>query len=186
MELPESALAGLQSLAHPARLPHKTFQLLLEAAFHNLLHPQADGTALDHAELGSLDPTLLKQSYAAITTCILEAGKQNADKSTLSTLLEECRFGSERIDTFCTEYQVWDIGRYPSHITDVSWRLEYHIRNNHLHKVNQPSYLLTLKAENGEARSAEDVTFSCSMEQLQDLLGKLKDAAKSMEKASQM
>ncbi|XP_042201944.1 polycomb complex protein BMI-1 [Callorhinchus milii] len=195
MELPESALAGLQSLAHPARLPHKTFQLLLEAAFHNLLHPQADGTALDHAELGSLDPTLLKQSYAAITTCILEAGKQNADKSTLSTLLEECRFGSERIDTFCTEYQknkgkvealLGSIGRYPSHITDVSWRLEYHIRNNHLHKVNQPSYLLTLKAENGEARSAEDVTFSCSMEQLQDLLGKLKDAAKSMEKASQI
>uniref|UniRef100_UPI00398E6813 polycomb complex protein BMI-1-like n=1 Tax=Pristiophorus japonicus TaxID=55135 RepID=UPI00398E6813 len=202
MELPEYALKGLQLLADPSHFSNKTFHILVEAAFESLINPQTDGATLDQVELGNLDLTLLKQCHVAIATCVLEAGKQNADKSTISTLLEDCRFGGERIDIFCAAYQknkdkvetlLGGIGRFPSHIIDASWRLEYHIRvkrrkvssfqNNHLHKVNQPAYLLTLNVENGESRPAQDVTFSCTMEQLQDLLGKLKDAAKSMEKA---
>ncbi|XP_041040103.1 COMM domain-containing protein 3 isoform X1 [Carcharodon carcharias] len=195
MELPEYALKGLQLLADPSHFSNKTFHILVEAAFESLVNPQTDGAVFDHPELGNLDLTLLKQCHVAIATCVLEAGKQNADKSTISTLLEDCRFGGERIDIFCAAYQknkdkvktlLGSIGRFHSHIIDASWRLEYHIRNNHLHKVNQPAYLLTLNVENGESRPAQDVTFSCTMEQLQDLLGKLKDAAKSMEKASQM
>ncbi|GCC20948.1 COMM domain-containing protein 3 [Chiloscyllium punctatum] len=195
MELPEYVLKGLQLLADPSHFSNKTFRILVEAAFESLINPQTDGVVFDHVELGNLDLTLLKQCHVAIATCVLEAGKQNADKSTISSLLEDCRFGAERIDIFCTAYQknkdkveilLGGIGRFPSHITDASWRLEYHIRNNHLHKVNQPAYLLTLNVENGHSRKPHDVTFHCTMEQLQDLLGKLKDAAKSMEKASQM
>ncbi|XP_043542489.1 polycomb complex protein BMI-1-like [Chiloscyllium plagiosum] len=195
MELPEYVLKGLQLLADPSHFSNKTFRILVEAAFESLINPQTDGAIFDHVELGNLDLTLLKQCHVAIATCVLEAGKQNADKSTISSLLEDCRFGAERIDIFCTAYQkskdkveilLGGIGRFPSHITDASWRLEYHIRNNHLHKVNQPAYLLTLNVENGHSRKPHDVTFRCTMEQLQDLLGKLKDAAKSMEKASQI
>lgn len=194
MELPEYALKGLQLLADPSHFSDKTFHILVEAAFESLLNPQTDGATLDHAELGNVDLTLVKQCNVAIATCVLEAGKHNADASTISTVLEDCRLGGERIDLFCATYQknkdkveslLGGLARYPSHIIDASWRLEYHIRNNHLHKVNQPAYLLTLNVENG-SRPAQDVTFSCTMEQLQDLLGKLKDAAKSMEKASQM
>ncbi|XP_059828089.1 COMM domain-containing protein 3 [Hypanus sabinus] len=194
MELPEYALKGLQLLADPSHFSDKTFHILVEAAFASLLNPQTDGETLNHVELRNLDLTLVKQCHVAIVTCVLEAGKQNADISTISTLLEDCGFGGERIDLLCTNYQknkdkvetlLGGLGRFPSHIIDASWRLEYHIRNNHLHKVNQPAYLLTLNVENG-SQPAQDVTFSCTMEQLQDLLGKLKDAAKSMEKASQM
>ncbi|XP_064803417.1 COMM domain-containing protein 3, partial [Oncorhynchus masou masou] len=71
------------------------------------------------------------------TTCILEGVKQNVDKSTIS------------------------IGRCPPHINDVSWRLVYPIKNGHVHKVNEPSYLFSLNVE--------------------DLVGKIKDAAKSLE-----
>ncbi|XP_020388807.2 COMM domain-containing protein 3 [Rhincodon typus] len=195
MELPEYVLKGLQLLADPSHFSNKTFHILVEAAFESLINPQTDGAVFGHVELGNLDLTLLKQCHVAIATCVLEAGKQNADKSTISSLLEDCRFGAERIDIFCTAYQknkqkveilLGGIGRFPSHIIDASWRLEYHIRNNHLHKVNQPAYLVTLNVENGQSRKAHDITFRCTMEQLQDLLGKLKDAAKSMEKASQM
>ncbi|XP_032896042.1 polycomb complex protein BMI-1-like [Amblyraja radiata] len=194
MELPEYALKGLQLLADPSHFSDKTFHILVEAAFESLLNPQTDGATLDHAELANVDLTLVKQCNVAIATCVLEAGKHNADASTISTVLEDCRLGGERIDLFCATYQknkdkveslLGGLARYPSHIIDASWRLEYHIRNNHLHKVNQPAYLLTLNVENG-SRPAQDVTFSCTMEQLQDLLGKLKDAAKSMEKASQI
>uniref|UniRef100_A0A8C6S9I4 COMM domain-containing protein 3 n=1 Tax=Neogobius melanostomus TaxID=47308 RepID=A0A8C6S9I4_9GOBI len=104
------------------------------------------------------------------------------------------------------------IGRRLPEINDVSWRLQYQIKVAHvteefsLHsfiqkskllilfyfptectvdKVDEPFYLITLNTEN-EGGFSEDVNFTCTVEQLQDLVGKLKDAAKSMERASQM
>ncbi|KFV80610.1 COMM domain-containing protein 3, partial [Struthio camelus australis] len=98
-------------------------------------------------DLKDIDPTVLKHCHAAAATCILEAGKQKADKSAISTCLEDCKLDRERIEEFCTEYQVFkpilpyfvflwvhvtvvsfSIGRSPLHITDVSWRLEYQIK----------------------------------------------------------
>ncbi|KFU96641.1 COMM domain-containing protein 3, partial [Chaetura pelagica] len=94
-------------------------------------------------DLKDIDPTVLKHCHAAAATCILEAGKQRADISALSTCLEDCKLDKERIEQFCTEYQVlkqiliylkpvivvsFSIGRSPLHITDVSWRLEYQIK----------------------------------------------------------
>ncbi|XP_033368439.1 COMM domain-containing protein 3 [Parus major] len=150
---------------------------------------------LDDPDLKDIDPTVLKHCHAAAATCILEAGKQKADISAISTCLEDCKLDKERIEQFCTEYQknkdaleilLGSIGRSPLHITDVSWRLEYQIKNNQLHKTYQPSYLVTLNVENSDSGSHPDVSFSCTMEQLQDLVGKLKDAAKSLERATQM
>uniref|UniRef100_A0A8C4IZG2 COMM domain-containing protein 3 n=1 Tax=Dromaius novaehollandiae TaxID=8790 RepID=A0A8C4IZG2_DRONO len=150
---------------------------------------------LDDPDLKDIDPAVLKHCHAAAATCILEAGKHKADKSAISTCLEDCKLDRERIEEFCTEYQknedaleiiLGSIGRSPLHITDVSWRLEYQIKTNQLHKTYQPSYLVTLNVENSDSGSHPDVSFSCTMEQLQDLVGKLKDAAKSLERATQM
>ncbi|NXU48604.1 COMD3 protein, partial [Turnix velox] len=146
---------------------------------------------LDDADLKDIDPTVLKHCHAAAATCILEAGKHKADISAISTCLEDCKLDKERIEQFWTEYQVLKpiltyLCRTPRHITDVSWRLEYQIKSNQLHKTYQPSYLVTLNVESGDSGSPRDVSFSCTMEQLQDLVGKLKDAAKGLERASQM
>ncbi|CDQ82565.1 unnamed protein product [Oncorhynchus mykiss] len=60
------------------------------------------------------------------------------------------------------------IGRCPPHINDVPWRLVYLIKNGHVHKVNEPSYLISLNVENtNNGGSSEEVHFSCTMEQLQ-------------------
>uniref|UniRef100_A0A8B9IKC3 COMM domain-containing protein 3 n=1 Tax=Anser cygnoides TaxID=8845 RepID=A0A8B9IKC3_ANSCY len=148
----------------------------------------------DDPDLQDIDPAVLKQCHAAAATCILEAGRQRADVAAISTCLEDCKLDKERIEQFCTEYQknkdaleilLGSIGRSPLHITDVSWRLEYQIKTNQLHKTYQPSYLVTLNVES-DSGSHPDVSFSCTMEQLQDLVGKLKDAAKSLERATQM
>ncbi|KFP58346.1 COMM domain-containing protein 3, partial [Cariama cristata] len=87
-------------------------------------------------DLKDIDPTVLKHCHAAAATCILEAGKQKADISAISTCLEDCMLDKERIEQFCTEYErrelvtvvSFSIGRSPLHITDVSWRLEYQIK----------------------------------------------------------
>ncbi|XP_017912577.1 PREDICTED: COMM domain-containing protein 3 isoform X2 [Capra hircus] len=177
MELSEFVQKGFQMLADPGSFDSNTFTLLLRAAFQSLLDAQADEAVL------------------AAATYILEAGKQRADKSTLSTYLEDCKFDSERIELFWTEYQnnrnsleilLGSIGRSLPHITDVSWRLEYQIKTNQLDKMYRPAYLVTLNVENTDSRSHPEISFSCNMEQLQDLVGKLKDASKSLERASQL
>ncbi|XP_042328496.1 COMM domain-containing protein 3 isoform X1 [Sceloporus undulatus] len=148
----------------------------------------------DHPDLEQIDPAMLKYCHAAAATCIVEAGKQKADKPAISTYLEDCKFDRERIEQFCTEYQknkdnleilLGSTGRCPPHITDICWRLEYQIKTNQLHKNYHPTYLMTLNVENNDSRSHQDINFSCSMEQLQDLIGKLKDAAKSLERTTQ-
>ncbi|XP_077752971.1 COMM domain-containing protein 3 isoform X2 [Canis aureus] len=162
MELSEYVQKGFQMLADPGSFDSNAFTLLLRAAFQSLLDAQADEAVLDHPDLKHIDPVVLKHCHTAAATYILEAGKQRADKSTLS------------------------IGRSLPHITDVSWRLEYQIKTNQLHKMYRPAYLVTLNVENTDSRSHQEISFSCNMEQLQDLVGKLKDASKSLERATQL
>ncbi|NP_942027.1 COMM domain-containing protein 3 [Rattus norvegicus] len=195
MELSEYVQRGIQTLADPGSFDSSAFALLLRAAFQSLLDAQADEAALDHPDLKHIDPVVLKHCHGAAATYILEAGKHRVDKSTLSTYLEDCKFDRERIELFCTEYQnnknsleilLGSIGRALPHITDVSWRLEYQIKTNQLHKMCRPGYLVTLNVENADSQSYPEISFSCSMEQLQDLVGKLKDASKSLERATQL
>ncbi|KAK9396233.1 COMM domain-containing protein 3 [Crotalus adamanteus] len=195
MELSEPVQSGLQILADPGSFSLRAFQALLQGAFQSLLSGQAEEAVFDYPDLEHIDPAILKYCHAAATTCIIEAGKQKADKSIISTYLEDCKLDRERIEKFCTEYQkhkdtleiiLGSIGRCPLHITDICWRLEYQIKTNQLHKNYCPAYLMTLKVENNDSRSHQDINFSCSMEQLQDLVGKLKDAAKSLERTTQL
>ncbi|XP_019520698.1 PREDICTED: COMM domain-containing protein 3 isoform X3 [Hipposideros armiger] len=162
MEFSEFVQKGFQLLADPGSFDPNAFTLLLRAAFQSLLDAQADEAVLDHPDLKHIDPVVLKHCHAAAATYILEAGKQRADKSTLS------------------------IGRSLPHIIDVSWRLEYQIKTNQLHKMYRPAYLVTLNVENTDSQSHPEISFSCNMEQLQDLVGKLKDASKSLERATQL
>ncbi|XP_042255771.1 COMM domain-containing protein 3 [Thunnus maccoyii] len=193
MELSESVQRGLQSLADPSVFDQTSFPALVDVSFRSLLSSHGDPGVLDQSELKQVDQILLKQSHTAAITFILEAVKQNADKSTVSSCLEELTFSAERIEIFCSTYQkhkkelerlLASIGKQPPRVNDVSWRLQYHMKNGQLDKVNEPFYLISLNTEN--KGTPEDINFTCTVEQLQDLVGKLKDAAKSVEKASQM
>uniref|UniRef100_A0A665WC73 COMM domain-containing protein 3 n=1 Tax=Echeneis naucrates TaxID=173247 RepID=A0A665WC73_ECHNA len=193
MELSDSVQRGLRSAANPSSFDQSGFQALVDASFRSLLSAHADPGVLDQPELKRIDQILLKQSHAAAATFILEAVKQNADKSLISSCFEELSFSAERIEIFYSAYQkhkkelehlLASIGRRAPQINDVSWRLQYHMKNAQVDKVNEPFYLISLNTEN--QGSSEDINFTCTMEQLQDLVGKLKDAAKSVEKASQM
>uniref|UniRef100_A0A3P8VUJ6 COMM domain-containing protein 3 n=1 Tax=Cynoglossus semilaevis TaxID=244447 RepID=A0A3P8VUJ6_CYNSE len=193
MELSECVQRGLQALAEPSSVDQSGFQVLVDATFRSLLSAHADSGVLDLPELKQVDQILLKQIHTATTTFILEVVKHNSDKSTISSCLEDLSFSTDRIEIFYTAYQTHkkelsrllaSIGRQAPHINDVSWRLEYHMKNAHVNKVNEPCYLISLNTE--KEGSSEDVSFTCTVEQLQDLVGKLKDAAKSVERAGQI
>lgn len=65
------------------------------------------------------------------------------------------------------------------HITDVEWRLDYFVKSDTLEKMNRPVYFLKLKTRENGGKN-KDIEFACTLEQLQDLVNKLKDAEHSL------
>mmetsp|Transcript_19246 Transcript_19246/g.31603 ORF Transcript_19246/g.31603 Transcript_19246/m.31603 type:complete len:195 (-) Transcript_19246:567-1151(-) len=65
-----------------------------------------------------------------------------------------------------------------SEIKDVEWRLDYNIRTSGACTAPAPIYLVKLKTE----KNAKDLTFTCTLQQLQDFVGKLADAKRQVEK----
>ena len=70
---------------------------------------------------------------------------------------------------------------FPS-VVDVSWRVDDYLRSDAVDAVRVPTYMLSLtvlqpQSGNGAAPQTQQLTFSCSFQQLQDLLAKLKSAS---------
>lgn len=72
---------------------------------------------------------------------------------------------------------------YP-HVTDVSWRLDYYLKDDQLEKVNAPVYLVEFATEANDGQKGT-VQLSLSIEQLQDVVNRLKDASRALQVMTQ-
>ncbi|KAL9967556.1 hypothetical protein ACROYT_G025807 [Oculina patagonica] len=193
MELSSVATEGLGLCGDSARVGDRSFRNLVQITVDILLKKKSEDALQNDEDVASVDAATLKQAYAGLVTMILEAVKMDSDSSSITSLLEDCKWGSDRIEYFTKHFLdckpdlealLARTGSSFPHIVDVDWRLDYYVKNNQMEKVNKPTYLITLKTEEVGKSQGKDVQFSCSMEQLQDLVGKLKDACKSIEKAA--
>eukprot|EP01133_Synstelium_polycarpum_P010860 gene10860-12650_t len=69
------------------------------------------------------------------------------------------------------------------HVIDVNWRLDYFMKSNSMEKINTPVYLVNLTTEKEEGEKGH-IEFACTLDQLQDLVFKLRDAQKQIERSS--
>lgn len=175
-------------------IPDAQFPSFVEVAFRGVINSNERNAIENLKEFTSKDQAAVKEAYAGLVAMVIEAAKQDTDIESLSSLLEDCKFPPERIKEVSETYQknkpalqilLGSVGRTPAHIVDVDWRLDYYVKNNHMEKVNEAVYLITLKTELPSQKELQEVQFSCSQEQLQDLVGKLKDACKCLERISQ-
>ena len=195
MELANSVLENLILAGDAVRIPDKCFNFLVTKACQGVLDAKYRDLPESDPLIKDIDKAAVKAAYSALVTIVLEAAKHDSEATAIGSLLEECKYSSDRItafnDIFMPQKQyiqilLGSIGSGPPHIVDVDWRLDYYIKNNHLEKVNEPVYLVCLKTEVPESSEIKDVQFSCSLEQLQDFVGKLKDATKCLEKTGQL
>lgn len=193
MELSSVAIEGVGLCGDSTRVGDRAFRSLVQLTLDILLKKKSDDCLANDEDIISVDNASLKQGYAGLVSLILEAVKMDSDLSTISSMLEDCKWATDRIEYFFKCFQdckpemealLSRTGSSFPHIVDVDWRLDYYIKNNQMEKVNKPMYLITLKTEESGKAQGKDVQFSCSMEQLQDLVGKLKDACKSIERAA--
>ncbi|XP_060556305.1 COMM domain-containing protein 3-like [Ruditapes philippinarum] len=195
MELSQSVLDGLAVAGESSQIPDKSYKVLVTRAFDGVLDERHRNLIAKDPSFRELDQAVVKETYSSMVTLVTEATKHDLDNNSISSVLEECKYASDRIETFNKVYNtkkplmqilLSSVGTCPPHIVDVDWRLDYYIKNNHLERVNEAVYLVTLKTEVPGCSELKDVQFSCTQEQLQDMVGKLKDACKCLEKASQM
>ena len=69
-------------------------------------------------------------------------------------------------------------------MVDVDWRLDYYIKSNTVERVDVPVFFVALTVQDADD-STRVVQFSASLQELQDLLAKLQDAAKNIERIYQ-
>lgn len=134
-----------------------------------------------------------KEAFAALTAFYLEAARVDADVTALSTVLEECKISTDRAEAIAATYTerrhevraaLERVGSSPPHLVDVHWRLDYYLKSNHVERLNRPEFLLELTTHATDG-STQPILLACTQDQLQDLVAKLKDASKSLEKFAQ-
>ncbi|GAB1598017.1 COMM domain-containing protein 3-like [Argonauta hians] len=190
MEVSASVIQGLYAAGNTSAVPDDCFHSLVESACQGILtKSNIDG------RLKKLDEDVYKETYGCISLLIAEATKNDADVNSLTTLLEECNFSKDRIKTFLDVFQenkpflqalIANTTESLPHIVDVKWRLDYYIKSNHLERVHQPVYLLTLLSEVPGEKKLKELSFSCTVEQLQSLVSKLKDATRCLQRTAQL
>lgn len=131
-----------------------------------------------------------KQLTAALCAVFLEAAKADATAETLTGILEEYGVLAPKINQVLGLFEQgrdqlrWTLRRTGIAKTTVvgcDWRLDYHVRSSATGMERAPVYFVALKTKksNGEL---EDIKFTCSLEQMQDLLSVVRDATKQIER----
>lgn len=197
MDLPLSTdvLEGLQLVADNAHMPDSSFTDFVVGVCESLYDDTKRDAVIENTALSSVDQAVLKEAYSSVATFVLEAVKADQNVDSLSHLLEDVKFSPDRIALFNKIYTeqkphlqilLSSVGRSHPHIVDVDWRLDYCLKNNQVDRVNEPTFLISLKTQRSGRSELEPVLLACTQEQLQDLVTKLRDACKSLERTSEM
>ncbi|XP_054716590.1 COMM domain-containing protein 3-like [Uloborus diversus] len=186
MEISRNILAGISIAADNSVLSDNLFDFILNDVFE----VACGKSPLKESEKQIVDPDH-KTTHSALLSFVLEAAKNDANGPSISATLEECGMDTSRISALLSKYQEKKdmiqlqlslVGRSHDRIIDVKWRQDYVIKSNNCEKICELNYLITLKTWNSCTNTEKDITFSCSMEQLQDLVLKLKDVSKCIDR----
>ncbi|XP_022254694.1 COMM domain-containing protein 3-like [Limulus polyphemus] len=194
MQVSKEVLEGISLLGDVTVFQDDVFKQLLDLVFEEVFTPLACSKLLS---VPVVSPMVLKKAHAAVVTFAFDAAKWNADNLSITSILEDCKLDSDRISNFLTLYDknktkmqshLSNVGSYRPHIVDVDWTEHYVIKSSNLERISLPSYIISLKTESlGQdgSSNSDSTQFVCTLEQLQDLVGQLKDAVKSLERISQ-
>ena len=175
----------LKASAQDPNITDEVFNMVLDFSFKTLLRKDCDDA---EKQISKVNSSNIKGIHAALVTLIVESAKNDLQDDQLDMLLDDCGFTSNMKEVFLSQFNYYcsdirdhlnNIGFQNPHVVDLNWRLDYNIKNNHLHKVDELKYTISLAMSN-----SEQVEFTCSREELQDFSGKLKEAVKALERAT--
>nr|XP_050861210.1 COMM domain-containing protein 3 isoform X2 [Vespula vulgaris] len=161
MELSEKIMNNLTNIKDLNILSEEIFVQVLEAVIFNLGKTPVDSKAARH----------------------------DVDKESLEKFLNTASIVSHRTDKLCYSYannkqeiqmQLQLIGNNLPHIVDTDWRLSHSIKYGFQSSIGSFQYHVRFTTK--EHAEIKYVTFTCTLQQLQELLCKIKDAIRHLEK----
>lgn len=193
MDISAHVAAGLKQLGSPGAITEDCFTKLLEAGVSVI----TDNEKLPNlTQLCNFKGDAVKESYAALLCILVEAARHDVHPDALAIiLLQDYNFGAQRNDKLMGIYRQYKtrlqaalshIGTHPPHIIDASWTLDYCIKASNLERVGGFLYLIQFHTEScqgsGSGTSVSRFKFLCTQEELQDLVWKLRDAVRHVER----
>ncbi|XP_015597582.1 COMM domain-containing protein 3 [Cephus cinctus] len=186
MELSKRTIKGLSYLQNVNVISDETFGKLVEIT---ISHVCEKPDAISVSQIYGSKPDIIKAVFADLTILLVEAGRHSYDKEKLSNYLQSVQISGPRIDKICESYSKYrttikrcleNIGTSLPHVVDVSWCLDYCIKSNTENSVGMPLYHIRLST----IKQSETIflKFTCTTQQLQELVYKLKDAVRHVEK----
>lgn len=192
--MPEATLIGLSKLGDEDLFPAAAFEQAVEGAALLTLGKKSTGKLLKAApDLVAVAGEHSKSSMAALSSLFLEAAKYNAEASELGSVLDEAQLEGARAKAVGAAYakhraelrqQLLSTAFSYPQIVDVQWRLDQRARTKQLQRVGDNRFLISIVTAGGVLSEGErsTVEFVCTKEELQDLVGKLKDATKQVDR----
>ncbi|KAJ8981933.1 hypothetical protein NQ317_002104 [Molorchus minor] len=174
---------------NPIIITENTFKKLLENCFSIL-----SGRDEIHSitALYNSKPDIVKEFYAALLSVSVEFARNNQSKEEISQFLTSgCKFSTQRADIYADQFEknrqaleisLLNIGSHLPHVTDVKWKIDYIVKSSMVDESEGPLFRVSLIAEEFDEQTQQkklkNVNFSCTSQELQDLVYKLKDAVR--------
>ncbi|NP_001155791.1 COMM domain-containing protein 3 isoform X1 [Acyrthosiphon pisum] len=185
---------GLKRLCNPALINDKCFQTLLQKAEKIL------GTLLDDTSEQTFDndstvcitskQDIAKEAYASLITLFIIANRHCLDGKSLNQNLQTIVLANtDRLSEIIKTYEsvrprLLEVSKITTtslaNVVDVECRLDYCVQSSVFDDVSEFLYKVRLKTiDNGTIKF---IDFVCNIQELQELVFKLKDAVRHLEK----
>ncbi|KAI1288112.1 hypothetical protein HDE_09592 [Halotydeus destructor] len=191
MDLCQDVIDGLSILKGSNRMEGTELIKICRLVSESLTDVQKE-ESLNH-ELGDATKKLIAVSIATlyVETARLNIGKA-AEVSMMRSMLEEHEVKSEFVGIILQAYEKYDhhneltsklnklrLKRHTDktslRLFDAEWCQELIVKSKNDYHPNQINYSISLKT------SGDDLTFNCNLQQLQDLVSKVRECAKVIE-----
>ncbi|KAH0953355.1 hypothetical protein HN011_004275 [Eciton burchellii] len=189
MELAKRIIDGIADIQNSNVLPDETFLQLLDTVVSYVCRNNKDTRSI--ATLYPSKSDLIKAAVANISCLFVEAAKHDYNEENLRIFLQDEHINGQRTEKLCRSYanskhdiqtQLELIGNNIPHIVDVDWRLHHCVKVSTCHSVSMPIYNIRLSTK--KSSEIKYITFTCTIQQLQELVYKLKDIVRHIEKMS--
>eukprot|EP01018_Ginkgo_biloba_P010234 Gb_41094 [translate_table: standard] len=169
---------------------------LATAAISVIAEHRTEESALSGAPFDAMDVDFIKRTYSALVCVYLEAAhKDLSTQQLLSYLRADCGLSDSTSTMLCdlfvdSKQELRKVlSRTANHsylrqVTGVDWKLDYCVSTSEDKDAKELLYFLGLKTLDTPTDSNGNIEFVCSVEQLQDLVVRLKDACKSVERGA--
>ncbi|KAG8270863.1 COMM domain-containing protein 3-like [Homalodisca vitripennis] len=193
MKLSQQVVIGLKRLGNQTLVSEECFKVLIQTASKIL----ADQTKLSDSKLNEIcvsKPDIVKESFASLLILLVESSRHNLDANTLTSTLENYNLNSSRLESIGNLYETYKsqfrlslerIGTFRPQIVDVKWRLDFCVKSSSLEHESRPLFFIQIITESvkrttftEEQPILKKYSFICSLQQLQELVTKLRDATR--------